>query len=367
MSRNTNKLVAASPAANRGGPSRARRLNSSAPKGSAIAKSAQVGEHALAQEVCSITNPFCEASRGSKWPDDSSGQTLAVPVRQRYYLTTDANGRGGILFCPTYVLGVASGTMVNANAWTWTLSTGAFPLSAYAPNFPETEAFRVVSGGVKITAVTSQMTSSGIINVIELPPADAGADYSTIVPTSRNYPSYESLPMKSSDSLFAVFRPYGPDARTFQDYLATADSPLASASFNTNDWTSLWVGVEGATASSAVLVVDVYLNFEILPITTATIGYLTSPTAYPNPMLTRASTAISRFGAIRRGNDESNDRGWMLQAYDTLKSLGAFTVRNAGSIVALGRAAGAAYSGNVPGALMQLGPVAGSRMIMDVD
>lgn len=367
MSRNANKLVTAPSAANRGGASRARRLNSSAPKGSAIGRSVQVGEHALVEEVCSITNPFCEASRGSKWPDESSGQTLAVPVRQRYYLTTDANGRGGILFNPTYALGVAQGTMANANAWTWTLATGNYPLSTYAPVFPETEAYRVVSGGVKITAVTSQMTSSGIINVIELPPADNGADYGIIVPTSRNYPSYDSLPMKSSDSLFAIFRPYGPTARQFHDFLASADSPLPPAAFSTNDWTGIWVGVEGATPSAAVLVVDVYLNFEILPITTATIGYLTSPTAYPNPMLTRASTAITRYGAIRRGTDESNDRGWMGQAFEQLKSLGAFTVRNAGNIIALGKAGTRLYAGDAPGAMLSLGPVAANRMIMDVD
>lgn len=366
MSRNTNKLVAGKGPAKASAPSRPRTLKGGGLKGSAIGRSLAIGEAQLVQEVCAITNPFCEASRGSKWPDESAGQTLSVPVRTRYNLVTDSAGRVGKLFAPTYTLGVIDGTGT-ATDWLADTDGGELVATAYLPEFVDAHQFRLVSGGVKVTPVTSAMNSQGVINVIELPPVDNGNDYLLVHPNQKSVPSYDTLPLRSTDSIYAIMRPSGPEARMFHPTFFADDSPLPLASFTTNDWTSIWVGVEGGQASSTVAIVDIYLNFEVMVQSSAALGYLTTPSAIPNSDVTRASTAISRYGAIRRGTDASIDRGWMSQAWGALKDGGAFVVKNAGNLLTLGKAASQAYYGNAPGAAATLGAGFGPKMIMDVD
>lgn len=316
--------------------------------GSAVTRNASMIGMELAREVCAITNPFCDASRGSKWPDQSAGQTLSVPVRVRHNITTDASGNAGTVFTTNYPHGILIGHVTHPY-WDWGVAAGEHLTSSYAPLLLGADQFRVVSAGVRVTPITSAMNSQGILNLIELPVADNGSDYVRVDLTTKAYPSYESLPLKAHDSVYAIMRPNGPTAREFKDlddrYILVTD-PV----FETNDWTSIMVSVAGGPATTTVAVVDVYINLEVTISAGSAYGFLTTRAPLPNLALTNASAAITQGTAIYRGSDGSVDESFMSRAWSYLKGAGTFLKDNARPILQLGAAGVQAYNGNLAGA-----------------
>lgn len=330
--------------------------------GTAIYRNIQL--EAAATEVCAITNPFCDASKGSKWPDESASQTLAIPIRMRYGLVTDANGACGGVFTATYNSGILPGTMSGGN-WVWDSAAIGKALQDYAPAFTGAEEYRLVSGGIKVTPITSAMNSQGIINIIELPPANAPDDYATINTLTKNYPSYESMPLKSHDSIYAIMRPNGANARIFNAvYVSRTDtSPLG---FTTYDWTSLLVNVAGGAPNETVAIVDIYLNLEVTIKVTDSLGYLMSPSAHANTTLTSTSANLLQSSAIYKGNDSLVDQSFMSRAMVALKGAGSFVGKNFKTIANVGAAMAHAYYGNGPAAaghLMMLNDRTDPRMV----
>lgn len=301
----------------------------------------------LAHEVCAITNPFCDASRGSKWPDQSAGQTLAIPVRMRYNVITDAAGNAGVVFTSRYSQGILPGTMTGST-FEWNSVVGppvVYDTEEYKPDFTSADQYRVVSAGIRVTPVTSAMNSQGIVNIIELPVADSQEDYQIIDTATKNYPSYESLPLKAHDSIYAVMRPNGATAREFRDTIG--DSGVEEGTeFSTGDWTSILVNITGGAASTTVAVIDVFLNYEVTFNVSSSNGFLTTRAPLPNLTLTNASTAITQGTAIHRGTDKSVDETFLSKAWGYLKSAGAFVKENGRAIVNIGAAGVHAYTGN---------------------
>lgn len=293
----------------------------------------------IAHEVCSITNPFCPESRNSKWPDQSGCQTLSVPVRMRYNMTTDASGRTGAVFTSRYSTGIIPGTVDASGVFTWNHAGTAYSMLPYAPAFTEADTFRVVSLGVKVTPITSAMNSQGIINMIELPPADDLFDYATFSTRTKNYPTYESLPLKSSQSLYGIARPTGNTAREFHNTYIDVPDSNGIVPFSTNDWSSLCVSVDGGAPNTAVAICDIYYNLEVTVDAISSLGFLTSRAVRPNTRLTNISTAITQKTAIIQGTDHSVDESFLSRAYNALGGAVSFISRNASGVVHAGQAA----------------------------
>ena len=313
----------------------------------------------FAQDICAATNPFCDESRGSKWPDASSAQTLSVPVRQRVNLTTDADGEVTKVFIANYSVGILNYGTVSGSA---TLTGNA---TNYAPVFASADSVRLVSGGIKITPITSATNSQGIINVIELPSTEAcQTEYFNVVTTTKNFPTYESLPLKSDKSIFSIMRPSGPQSREFFDIYT--DVTMAT-NLSTHDWSSICVNITGGAFSTVVAVVDIYMNFEVTVQTSSELGFLTTRAPGLDPRVLRASTAITLDTGTYVGSNYSVDQTIMAKAFGYLKSAGSFLYTNRKTIGRLGIAGAQAYSGDVGGAGMTLGGVAANHMIMDVD
>lgn len=321
---------------------------------------------AVAHDVCAITNPFCDASKGSKWPDQSAGQTLAVPVRMRYNLTTDAAGRTGAMFTSAYPGGILPGSVNAFGEWNWNIDGLNRDIQGYLPAFTGgLESYRIVSAGVRVTPVTSAMNSQGVINMIEVPPCDDWNDYATVAATLKNFPSYETLPLKSHDSIYGIMRPNGPESRTFVPIQPVADI-VPTGTFSTNDWTSILVVVEGGAPASTVAIVDVYVNIELVFSDNNALGYITTRAPHSSPVLTDTSAQLIRGNAIMRGTDDTVDDSFLRRAYAALKGAGSFVKTNGRDILLLGQAAAHAYSGNAMGAggaLMQLGDAPRGRMV----
>jgi hypothetical protein len=336
---------------------RARRRQTQVPKGSSVG---------LSHAVCAITNPFCDESRLSKWPDESAGSTLAQPVRQRITLTTDANGRAAVAFTSTYAGGIIPGTLSVGGAFqTVQAAPGPPPtyfVDTYQPNSTSFDQYRLVSGGVRVMPITSAVNSQGIINMIEIPPIETLADISGLPTTVKSYPSYESMPLRATDALYGQMRPSGPEARMFHDAQFGATMDESNTAIDSHDWSCIVVTIEGGAASTAVAVVDIFMNFELMVTADANsvFGILAGRPPPANPFLTRGSTALLREHAIYRGTDESVDRSFLEKASSYVSSAAGFLRDNSGTILNLAAAGAHAYSGNLPAAgghLMMLGNV----------
>jgi hypothetical protein len=336
---------------------RARRRQTQPLKGSSVG---------LAHAVCAITNPFCDESRLSKWPDESAGSTLAQPVRQRITLTTDANGRAAIAFTSTYAGGIVPATLSAGGLFQIVQAAPGPPptyfVDTYQPNSTSFDQARLVSGGVRVMPITSAVNSQGIINMIEIPPIETLADLSGLNTTIKSYPSYESMPLRATDALYGQMRPAGPEARMFHDAQFGATMDESNEAIDSHDWSCIIVTIEGGAPSTAVAVVDVFMNFEVMVTADANsvFGILAGRPPPPNPLLTRASTNLLREHAIYRGTDETVDQSFLTRAGGYVASAAGFVRDNSSSIFNLVAAGANAYSGNYPAAgghLMMLGNV----------
>lgn len=263
------------------------------------------------------------------------------------------------MFTSLYQAGIAPGALSNG-IWYWEVDGGYFKLDAYSPTF-ECESYRVVSGGVKVTPVVSLMNSQGYINVIEIPPFSGDPPIS-IDTKVRTFPSYETLPLKSSKSIYGLMRPAGPTSREFRGVKTGLVQNLTAAEINTGDWSSILVTCEGAAPSSVVAIVDIYINIEVTLQPNSPLGYLTTKAPPASPTLTRVSNNITQSTAVIVGTDATVDKGFMANAWDGLKSAGNFLISNGKNIAHLGMAGAYAYSGNALGAAANLAQIeAGSH------
>jgi len=296
-----------------------------------------------AHEICALTNPFCPESRGTKWPDESGGSTLAVPVRQRLTITTDAQGEFAQVYTPVYPYGIVVGGNVGGY---FTGTTAA----AYLPVNSSFLQYRVVSGGVQWTSTCAQMTATGVCNMIELPPGYTREDTGLVDSTVKSFPSYETLPLRCTESLFGIFRQNGVEARQFHP-VVDAWPATGSDEFSTNDMTSIAVFISGGPASTAVGIVDIYINLKIFVDMTSSYAYLMTQPRLPNSGLTRASNVLARTSAIRAGTERENDRSWVQDALGYLRSGGRFIKDYGGTVFGAAQMAASLYSGNPGGAM----------------
>jgi hypothetical protein len=311
----------------------------------------------MAHAICSVTNPFCPESRNSKWPDASANQTLSIPVRQRINLTTDAEGEVSKIFTSAYPAGVLNGVTV-AGVFDTNITTN------YSPVFDDADSVRLVSGGIKVTPITSAMNSQGIINILELPPADdIFTEYALVDTTLKNFATYESLPLKSDKSIYSILRPSGPLAREFHIPQTTSDIVIT-----TNDWSSVCVNVTGGAVSTVVAVVDIYMNFEVTVGVTSSLGFITTRPPGLSNRIIQGSTAITLHTGTYKGSDDSVDQSFMSKAFGYLKSAGSFLFTNRKSVARLALAGAQAYQGDYGGAAANVGSLAlANHAHMDVD
>jgi len=125
---------------------------------------------ALARQICSITDPFCAAAKGSKYPDTGAGRTLAWQTESWYTVTTDASGKGAIFFNNDPAIGAAP-VATYASGLTNIVATlganqsypGYLTFSSVGPNW------RLISIGVEIKSILSSMNNQGSLGIAAIP------------------------------------------------------------------------------------------------------------------------------------------------------------------------------------------------------
>lgn len=245
----------------------------------------------FARAVCSITDPFCPAARGSKWPDQSAAASLPITVEGIIQVATDANGNAAVLLTPTYPRGYAVSNVINP-----TTGLAEFAdLVEYASGGDfagSARAYRLVSGGASLTSTASMMTSQGMMRGLELSGSGASGNnnYEDVELNSLSYTSVSTKPVRESGSMFGYFKPSGNEAREFNSF---DDGGLSISDMSTNDWTALVFAVTGGPASTVVAEIRYVLHLELAFTQGNMMNRFATRPPPPNTMLTNASSYVS--------------------------------------------------------------------------
>lgn len=253
------------------------------------AKRPSVGRHL--HHSCAITNPFCPAAKGSKWPDGTSGNTLTQQFRGNIILNSDSNGLCYQQFVAAAPFGrLGCGTIAGSppsattNAAYNTYATTSL-MSTYA------NAYRVVSAGVVIRCVASAVNASGIVTF-----GTSGVTaVSSTVTLGQNY--YQECAVKSIQPGMEyswISAPLGTTAHEFQG--------LSTNTNVNNDWTALTIEISGAGASLQLLNCEWFINVEF----TVSSGQSIATLAPPNPPANGIATSVhskihNKLGSLIEG------------------------------------------------------------------
>ncbi len=215
------------------------------------------GHAGFAMQVCSVTNPFCPEAKGARWPDNSWTKSVGLPFESSGQLATDANGNTAVLFGPTlnssYVLGTV--TLPNAAYTTWGMTPGYTALTGVAR-------WRLTSYGVKISCISSPMTTTGRVRVRLLSPMTGTALTSIDIGTAlADVQLDEPLARLIDRDLYINAAPLGDSARLFT---ADVPTPLTVANWVNPGWQVIQIAVHGNTASTTSLAYTLYYNYEVV-------------------------------------------------------------------------------------------------------
>lgn len=239
--------------------------------------------------VCSVTDPFCPASKNSKWPDGTSGNTLTEQFRGNLPVTVDAAGAAFTCYAAAAPFGAIGSTVVGSTA-----TTGATYATYKANSMLATygSAYRIVSFGCVIRCIASATQASGILTLGTAPAASVSTAYTL---GQELYSEVTVKAIQPGMEMSWVSQPHGTGARDFVTQ-STATSVVS-------DWTSLWLEVSGATPATSPLVVEWFINVEFQPLTSARALTAIAKTNPPKSTVAESATSSvhSTLGSFIEG------------------------------------------------------------------
>jgi hypothetical protein len=258
--------------------------------------------------VCSVTDPFCPASKNSKWPDGTSGNTLTEQFRGTQTLFCDANGAHFSVYQGSAPYGYLNGAIVGSTATTGT-NFGIYRASSLMATYGND--YRIVSFGCIIRCIASATSASGVVT---LGTSSAGAVSTAYTMGTELYDEVTVKAIQPGLEISWISQPRGPGARDFISQSIITSAP--------SDWTSLYVEVFGAAASSSPLLVEWFLNVEF---NTKTTARALSAIAKPNPPKSSAaessvSAAHASIGSFIEGGVAMVEQTVMKHATDALQN-----------------------------------------------
>lgn len=209
------------------------------------------------------TNPFVSGAN-CKRMDKCSLNTVAYQSRFRKTVTTDANGKAAHLIIAAADNTFGSTTITGSSGGAWSYVDDPSQASL-ATAFAD---LRVVSAGIRVYSIVAPTAASGVVGII-------GSRYmpdSTLDISSLNYPRVLVKSLYEYDN-YATFQ-----------RLNEADGFVGVGSAAT-DYETLTVFIDGGPVSSDVAVIEVVLNYELIPIADNFLARLATPSAKHVPQI----------------------------------------------------------------------------------
>ena len=293
--------------------------------------------------VCALTDPFCNASVGARWPDWSASPTVPLRVDSLYTITTNASGTAAMTFMPIFPYGIMTSTVAGSTATCAATYTDFDPnLTTFLQN--NAACYRVVNFGLEIIPIVATMTNQGFFITAETI-VNRGPG-STFVTPSTLYPNV-MVSNIVGDKVGFISRPQGPDSYNMK--------PLnVNNQFQDTTWSGVTVMVMGAQASTPTLMVRVRANIEYEASNANLYGVTAKPATSNNFLTDVVSRVREKMDPIIKGGAEVAERSVMKWAGEMLS-------RGLGTIAGyyLGGPEGGAVGGAIAGGA--------AHMIMDVD
>jgi hypothetical protein len=250
---------------------------------SKVPKAMTLNVSSAVEAVCSMTDPFCNTAKGSKWMDGAGLSCLPAQVRGHLPYGTNSYGGNIVYINPgmdyTYIYpgGATSTTYTLANYWSGT--PGGANVSQYSSEC------RLVSAGIIVRNVAPALTTCGYLIINRL--SDAPLINAT-VPVGNVYGIRSAThPICAGMEIPLVFLPQGSAARSFK--INSIDSVPPSI-----DWDTISLEIVGAPALAVVLDIEIVYNFEF-KLTNTNVGISQFiPAASPNnPLYTQVSNKVT--------------------------------------------------------------------------
>jgi len=210
----------------------------------------------LARAVCSVTDPFCPAAKGTKQSTFSTTPSLAFQHKYLAGLVADANGRGCLLVVPGYTYSFAS-----ASAQTGAVATFTSFNTANSPALGATR-YRVVSMGITLASILNSMVDSGLVQIRVYNFGNAGQFGTVDVSTYNNLEQY-NIPFSKLTGTTLIFKPTDPSFAQYRT-VSQVQPTAAVADMGALPWTAIVIGfVTSNVVSQQVGTMEVRINYEI--------------------------------------------------------------------------------------------------------
>lgn len=263
--------------------------------------------------VCAITDPFCPASKNSKYADGTMGNTMTEQFRGNITVSSlTASDKNLIIFSPQLIFGILQGATAAGSVVTMAAS-----FTSYKPNSllsTHGAVYRIVSFGVVARCVASATTASGLVTfgTSAAVPA-AGGSYTT------GQELYDEVTVKAIQpgmELSWISVPRGPSARNFVNF-STVSGPLVQS-----QWTGLFVEITGAPVATAVLSLEWFMNIEFTLNNSDPLTAVATPNPPAVSAATQAVTKIhSSLGSFVEGGVKSVEAAVEKHAKAALSSM----------------------------------------------
>jgi hypothetical protein len=205
----------------------------------------------LVESICAITDPFCQAAKGTKWPDGLGEATLPAQIRGHFTYAVATNGGCLAFISPILSYGVLNstwgGTSYSLNA-TYATTPGYQAISSYAGQY------RVVTAGIIIRNVCAALTTSGyliVTRLAQMPPISSSINAGNVYGVECS-----THPICAGMEVPVTFRPLGSAARAFVN--ASVNTGLPDSNFDV-----ISIEVVGGPTTGTPPVIDVEFVYNI--------------------------------------------------------------------------------------------------------
>lgn len=265
---------------------------------------------ALQHHLCTITDPFCPAAKGARWPDSNSQPTIAITLQGIVPIQTDAAGNFAASFGVDPIRGYRTWQVDPANGDLTSPTNTAYN---GALQFDGISEFRLVSGGVQVFSTASLQTSAGMLRAIEVSSTESNLN-TGLNAFSYDYTRTHDKPVREFGSVFQYLRPGGPESRNFNEFTIGATS--------TYDWTTSLICLTGGEPTTQVGMIYYVFHYEYKFAQSNIMNKLASPAPGDNAFITTLSNYVGKeAGGIIEGYQHQVQETMSKHALDYIKKL----------------------------------------------
>jgi hypothetical protein len=243
----------------------------------------------IVHQVCGLSDPFCDHALTAKYPDDSNARTLTFPQHGITTLSTNAGGGVWSIFLPQYTYGplAAAATVSGSQASTWS----DYP-NATTSVIGSVSKYRIVSCGFKLRNICAPLTSAGIVS-IRILSQEEDSTFNAL--DLQSYARSESIDIPLQDAHeVAVIIPHSSQMPQAFYPVSSDVAPVTSA--QSRGFNPVTIYVSGAPASTAVLSIEYFINYELQFYASSGMGILATPAPPANSIVTSVANTITSAG-----------------------------------------------------------------------